>query len=90
MKVKLEWSADDKIICPQEIFDKLQHAGSAPIYPLLKRADERHVTMLAYQQPAFVEDTLRRAALTLQQDARVKRYELNICNEESIHTQCYR
>ncbi|MFT5882655.1 MAG: GTP cyclohydrolase I [Crocinitomicaceae bacterium] len=86
VKVKLEWSADDKIICPQEIFDKLQYAGSAPIYPLLKRADERHVTMLAYQQPAFVEDTLRRAALTLQQDARVKRYELNICNEESIHT----
>ncbi|MFC5050946.1 GTP cyclohydrolase FolE2 [Rubritalea spongiae] len=86
VKVKLEWNAHDEIISPQEIYNKLQNAGSAPIYPLLKRADERHVTMLAYQQPAFVEDTLRKAALILKDDTRVKSFELHICNEESIHT----
>ncbi len=86
VKVKIEWGQDDEIISPQEIFEKLQHAGSAPIYPLLKRADERHVTMLAYDQPAFVEDTIRKAAMELQQDSRVKKFELQICNEESIHT----
>jgi len=86
VKVKLEWNSNDEIIYPEEIFDQLQHAGSAPIYPLLKRADERHVTMLAYEQPAFVEDTIRKAAMTLQADSRIKRFELEICNEESIHT----
>lgn len=86
VKVRLEWGSEDEMIAPQEIFDALQHAGSAPIYPLLKRADERHVTMQAYEQPAFVEDTLRKAALILKADARVKRFKLKICNEESIHT----
>ncbi len=86
VKVKIEWNAGDEVIFPQEVFDKLQYAGSAPIYPLLKRADERHVTMLAYEQPAFVEDTIRKAALVLRDDDRVKKFELHICNEESIHT----
>jgi len=86
VKVRLDWNSDEAMVLPQEVFEMLQHAGSAPIYPLLKRADERHVTMLAYQQPAFVEDTLRAAALKLREDFRIKRFELNICNEESIHT----
>ena len=86
VKVKIEWNANDEIIPPQKIFDKLQHAGSAPIYPLLKRADERHVTMLAYEQPAFVEDAIRKAAMELQADPLIKRFELQVCNEESIHT----
>ena len=33
-------------------------SGSAPIYPLLKRVDERHVTMQAYDSPTFVEDVV--------------------------------
>ncbi len=86
VKVTINWQAHDTIVAPQEIFEKLQHAGSAPIYPLLKRADERHVTMLAYEQPAFVEDTIRKAALMLRKDARIPGFTLHICNEESIHT----
>ena len=86
VKVKIEWQNSDEVIPPREIFDKLQNAGSAPIYPLLKRADERHVTMLAYQQAAFVEDTARRAAQMLKDDLRIPCFQLDICNEESIHT----
>ena len=86
LNVKLEWDWPAETVAPREIFDKLQHAGSAPIYPLLKRADERHVTMLAYEQPAFVEDTARHAAQLLIEDSRVSRFYLEVCNEESIHT----
>ena len=86
VKVRIEWSDTDEIVSPQEVYEKLQKAGSAPIYPLLKRADERHVTMLAYEQPAFVEDTARRAALILQKDPRISNFDLDIRNEESIHT----
>jgi len=86
VEATLQWKHLENIIAPQEIFEQLQHAGSAPIYPLLKRADERHVTMLAYDQPAFVEDTARKAADILKKDHRIERFQLNICNEESIHT----
>ena len=40
-----------------------ESSGSAVIYPLLKRVDERHVTMQAYDSPTFVEDVVRNAAL---------------------------
>ena len=84
--VQLEWSEGEKVVSPEEIYNKLESAGSAPIYPLLKRADERHVTMKAYDNPAFVEDTIRQAAEILQSDPRIKRFQLDVCNEESIHT----
>jgi GTP cyclohydrolase I len=84
--VKIDWQDNASFVPPKEIFDKLQHAGSAPIYPLLKRSDERHVTMQAYEQPAFVEDTARRAALLLREDPRVPCFRIDARNEESIHT----
>lgn len=84
--VEVDWEGSDHIVPPAEVFDKLQNAGSAPIYPLLKRPDERHVTMTAYEQPAFVEDTARRAALLLQEDSRIPSFRIEVRNEESIHT----
>lgn len=84
--VKLEWNASDAIIPPGEVFETLQHAGSAAIYPLLKRPDERHVTMAAYDQPAFVEDTARNAADLLRKDPLVSSFRIEVRNEESIHT----
>ena len=45
----------------------LERQGSAPIYPLLKRADEKHVTEEAYEHPKFVEDILRDIVLALRE-----------------------
>ncbi|MEM7393766.1 MAG: GTP cyclohydrolase FolE2 [Verrucomicrobiota bacterium] len=84
--VKMEWGHDAEMVPPEQIFEKLQHAGSAPIYPLLKRPDERHVTMRAYEQPAFVEDTARQAAVLLRVDPRIADFRIEVRNEESIHT----
>jgi len=42
-----------------------EDSASAPLYPLLKREDERHVTMLAFDNPVFVEDLSRNVALKL-------------------------
>jgi GTP cyclohydrolase I len=61
-------------------------AGSAPIYTLLKRPDERHVTMQAYENPAFVEDITRAVAATLQPDLRIREGRVQVVNEESIHS----
>jgi GTP cyclohydrolase I len=82
----LDWDNDSDIVAPAEVFEALQHAGSAPIYPLLKRPDERHVTMKAFEQPAFVEDTARQAATLLREKLRVTRFRIDVRNEESIHT----
>lgn len=60
-------------------------AASAPVYPLLKRPDERHVTMQAYDNPVFVEDMVREVALGLQRDTRVAWFHVRAVNQESIH-----
>ena len=86
ISVQIKWSSSAEIIPPREVFDKLRNVGSAAIYPLLKRPDERFVTMQAYDQPAFVEDTARNAALALQEDLRISDFRIEVRNEESIHT----
>ena len=48
-----------------------ERSASSPLYPLLKRADERHVTMQAYDNPKFVEDMVRETIAALKNDARV-------------------
>jgi GTP cyclohydrolase FolE2 len=79
------WAIGGSGLWPHELLAICDQAGSAPIYPLLKRTDERHVTMLAYDRPAFVEDLARDVALALQGDARVLAYTVEAVNQESIH-----
>jgi GTP cyclohydrolase I len=62
-----------------------EQAASAPVYSLLKRTDERFVTMQAYENPAFVEDITRAVAAALQQDTRINAGRVHVVNEESIH-----
>ena len=69
----------------EELVEIAESSASAPIYPLLKRSDERHVTMQAYDNPTFVEDVVRNVAHKLQQDARVSSFEVRCVNHESIH-----
>jgi GTP cyclohydrolase I len=63
-----------------------EEAGSAPIYSLLKRTDERSVTMQAYENPAFVEDITRAVAEALHRDRRIRAGNVCVVNEESIHS----
>lgn len=69
----------------EELVDIAERSASAPVYPLLKRPDERHVTMQAYDNPVFVEDMVRNIAIHLQADSRVSWFRVNAVNHESIH-----
>ena len=69
----------------QDLIEAADACGSAPIYSLLKRVDERHVTMEAYDNPAFVEDIARDTALALRSDLRVEAFTVRVANQESIH-----
>lgn len=79
------WPVGNSGLWPEELLAVCDQAASAPIYPLLKRPDERHVTMLAYDRPAFVEDLAREVALALKADKRVAGFDLEVVNQESIH-----
>lgn len=69
----------------EDLIEVAEAAGSAPILALLKRPDERVVTMQAYDNPAFVEDLARDVMVVLRGDDRVSSAEVSIANQESIH-----
>ncbi len=69
----------------EELIEIAETSASAPLYPLLKRSDERHVTMQAYDNPAFVEDIARNVSVKLKADPRVASFEVSVTNYESIH-----
>jgi GTP cyclohydrolase I len=76
---------DDDLIWIEEVIDWVEASASAPVYPLLKRPDERHVTMQAYDNPRFVEDMVREVGLLLAGDSRVAWFRVHAENLESIH-----
>jgi GTP cyclohydrolase I len=76
---------EEDLIWIEELIEIAEACSSAPVYPLLKRPDERHVTMLAYDHPAFVEDIARDVALRLRADPRVGSFRVHVESDESIH-----
>lgn len=60
-------------------------SGSAPVYPLLKRVDEKHVTEQAYNNPKFVEDVVRDLAVFLQEREEIYSFGVECTSLESIH-----
>jgi len=76
-----EWN----LIWIEELVGVAENSASAPVYPILKRPDERHVTMQAYDNPVFVEDVVRNAAGFLKDDVRIAWFNIRAVNHESIH-----
>jgi GTP cyclohydrolase I len=72
----LEWS---------ELVRFAEDQASSEIWSMLKRPDEKWVTEHAYENPKFVEDLVRDVALSLNADARIGRYRVDVENFESIH-----
>lgn len=68
-----------------ELIDAAEESASCRIYPVLKRPDERWITMEAYENPVFVEDMVRGVAERLMQDERVAWFRVHARNFESIH-----
>ncbi len=69
----------------EDVIDMIEAAGSAPLYPVLKRPDEKFVTEQAYNNPRFVEDMVREVAIAFDQHPNVGNYEIEVENHESIH-----
>lgn len=69
----------------EDLVHLLEQQGSAQLYPLLKREDEKYVTEYAYDHPKFVEDILRDAIAALRADPRVHEFSVRVDSLESIH-----
>jgi GTP cyclohydrolase I len=72
-------------IWAEDLIDVAEAASSCPVFPLLKRPDERHVTMRAHDHPVFVEDMARAAAEELSRDSRIVWFSVEAASDESIH-----
>jgi GTP cyclohydrolase I len=72
-------------IWAEDLIDVAEAASSCPVFPLLKRPDERHVTMRAHDHPVFVEDMARAAAEELSRDPRIVWFSVEATSDESIH-----
>ncbi len=84
--ISVKISYDEKShIWIEDLIEMIEKCGSCPIYPLLKRADEKYVTEKAYHNPKFVEDVLREAVLKLRENKIINSFEVECEAFESIH-----
>ncbi|CUH93994.1 GTP cyclohydrolase folE2 [Propionispora sp. 2/2-37] len=84
MTVKLKQSAG-RFIWIEDLVALMEAQGSCPLFPLLKREDEKYVTERAYDNPKFVEDVLRDLVLALRSIEDIEWFEVECENYESIH-----
>lgn len=85
VEVKCEKDGKPEMIWIEEVVEIAEQSASAPVYALLKRPDERFVTMQAYNNPTFLEDIVRNVAVRLKKDERVVWFLIRAENYESIH-----
>ena len=62
----------------------IRDSSSCPVYPVVKRPDERAITMAAYDNPKFVEDLIRDLSLSCRELG--ISHEILVRNIESIHS----
>lgn len=74
-----------RMVWIEELIEAVEQSGSSPVFPLLKREDERALTMRAYDNPAFVEDVVRQVVATLREDERIVWLRARAETIESIH-----
>lgn len=82
--IRVRMVHSDQLYWLEDIIDTIENCMSCPIFPVLKREDEKWVTEKAYENPKFVEDLARDVALALD-DKGVRHYHIKSCASESIH-----
>lgn len=75
----------DGLVWLEEVIETIEACASCDLYALLKRPDEKYVTEHAYDNPRFVEDVVREVAAAFDRDDRIRTFEIEVENFESIH-----
>jgi GTP cyclohydrolase I len=85
--VSLRASGESASLMPavEKLVEVVESHASSPVYPILKRADEKFVTEHAYDNPGFVEDLVRGIAGSLANLTGIEAFKVHVLNQESIH-----
>ncbi|MRR37724.1 GTP cyclohydrolase I FolE2, partial [bacterium] len=75
----------EKFFWIEDLIELVEGCGSSPVYPVLKRPDEKFVTEFAFEHPMFVEDVVRQVASALNLKSEFSWYSVEAENYESIH-----
>ena len=84
MKVRIKY-VPGRFIWIEDLVELMERQGSCPVYPLLKREDEKFVTEMAYDNAKFIEDVLRDLVLALRGLDGATWFEAECESFESIH-----
>ncbi len=84
-QVVVDPNASCRVVWIEDLVAALEKTASCPVFPLLKRPDEKWVTEWAYDHPKFVEDVIREATLLLRNYEGITGFSLEVEAYESIH-----
>jgi len=76
----------ENIIWLETLIEIIENSVSNKVYPILRRMDEQEVAKIAFENPQFVEDSIRRICYALNLETQIYDYILTCSHEESLHT----
>jgi len=74
-----------KFIWVEDLIKLVEQSASCELWALLKRPDEKFVTEKAYDNPMFVEDVVRKVAVTALEHPDITWFSVGVESFESIH-----
>lgn len=74
-----------KFIWIEDLVEMVEKSASCELYSLLKRPDEKYVTEQAYKNPMFVEDVVRKVAISAFEHPDITWFSAGVESFESIH-----
>jgi GTP cyclohydrolase I len=72
-------------IWAEDLIEMIEKSASCEVYALLKRPDEKYVTEKAFNNPMFVEDVVRKVAVSALADPNITWFSAGVESFESIH-----
>jgi len=74
-----------KMIWAEDLIELIEQSASCELFALLKRPDEKYVTEVAFKNPMFVEDVVRKVAVNAFEHPDITSFSASVESFESIH-----
>jgi len=76
----------ENVVWLEQLIDLIENAVSNKVYPSLRRMDEMEVARIAYENPQFVEDSIRRICTDLDKESFLYDWIIKCKHDETLHT----